>query len=143
MPSNIFANTGTNVSILFLDASKSQESIFLIDGSKLGTPIKDGKNLRTVLSQDEEELLIESFLNRSESPDFAVLVPNALVSENDFSLNAGRYFQSKFHADSVQTSSEVIEEIDLLWRSLEEDFKIAKSFEKKIEQIMRRQKKID
>ena len=35
MPSNIFANTGTNVSILFLDKNKSSE-VIMIDGSKLG-----------------------------------------------------------------------------------------------------------
>lgn len=44
MPSNIFATTGTNVSVLFLDNSKKYEQAILMDASKLGTKIKvDGK----------------------------------------------------------------------------------------------------
>jgi hypothetical protein len=49
MPSNIFATTGTNVSILFLDAT-NQGDIVLIDASNLGTKVKDGKNQKTLLS---------------------------------------------------------------------------------------------
>ncbi len=39
MPSNIFATTGTNVSILFLDKT-NKEKVVLIDASNLGTKIK-------------------------------------------------------------------------------------------------------
>jgi len=57
MPSNIFANTGTNVSVLFIDKGNQANDIILIDASKLGTKIKDGKNQRTVLSHEEENLI--------------------------------------------------------------------------------------
>jgi type I restriction enzyme M protein len=43
MPSNIFATTGTNVSILFLDKANTKD-VVLIDASNLGTKVKDGKN---------------------------------------------------------------------------------------------------
>jgi len=43
MPSNIFATTGTNVSILFLDAANTKGDIVLMDASKLGTTVKEGK----------------------------------------------------------------------------------------------------
>jgi len=46
MPSNIFATTGTNVSILFLDKTNTQGDIVLMDASKLGTTVKEGKNRR-------------------------------------------------------------------------------------------------
>ena len=36
MPSNVFANTGTNVSVLFFDNSKSADKVVLIDASKMG-----------------------------------------------------------------------------------------------------------
>ena len=53
MPSNIFANTGTNVSILFIDKSKKNQTIFLIDATKLGRMIKtDDKNERRFLSKN-------------------------------------------------------------------------------------------
>ena len=44
MPSNIFATTGTNVSILFIDKGNTQGDIVLMDASKLGTTVKEGKN---------------------------------------------------------------------------------------------------
>ena len=46
MPSNIFATTGTNVSILFIDDS-NKNGVVLIDASNLGTKVKDGKNQKT------------------------------------------------------------------------------------------------
>ena len=42
MPSNIFATTGTNVSILFID-KKNKGDVVLIDASNLGTKVKEGK----------------------------------------------------------------------------------------------------
>ena len=36
MPSNVFANTGTNVSVLFFDNSRKTDKVVLIDASKLG-----------------------------------------------------------------------------------------------------------
>src|SRR6185295_15574250 len=53
MPSNIFATTGTNVSILFLDRANTKGDIVLMDASKLGTTTKeDGKNQKTLLSAE-------------------------------------------------------------------------------------------
>lgn len=43
MPSNIFATTGTNVSILFIDKANKGD-VVLIDASNLGKKIKEGKN---------------------------------------------------------------------------------------------------
>ena len=46
MPSNIFATTGTNVSILFIDKG-AHEQVVLVDASALGTKVKEGKNQKT------------------------------------------------------------------------------------------------
>lgn len=54
MPSNIFATAGTNVSILFIDKANKKGEIVLMDASKLGTTIKEGKNQKTLLSEKEE-----------------------------------------------------------------------------------------
>ena len=40
MPSNIFATTGTNVSVIFLDKSNTEGQVVLVDASKLGTKVK-------------------------------------------------------------------------------------------------------
>ena len=63
MPSNIFATTGTNVSILFIDKTNKEDVIF-IDASGLGETIKDGKNQKTLLSPVEEQKIIDTFNNK-------------------------------------------------------------------------------
>jgi len=60
MPSNIFATTGTNVSIIFIDRNAGEQAI-LIDASKLGKTVKEGKNQKTVLSPTEEQMIIDTF----------------------------------------------------------------------------------
>jgi type I restriction enzyme M protein len=55
MPSNIFATTGTNVSILVIDKANTKGDIVLMDASKMGTTVKEGKNQKTLLSPEEEE----------------------------------------------------------------------------------------
>ena len=94
MPSNIFATTGTNVSILFLDKQNTGE-VILIDASKLGTTVKEGKNQKTLLSAAEEDLIIETFSNVEAIEDFSVVVSYAEIKEKNYSLSAGQYFEVK------------------------------------------------
>ena len=70
MPSNIFATTGTNVSILFLDNANKRGNIVLMDASKLGITIKDGKNQKTLLSHTEEEYITSTFNRHEAIEDF-------------------------------------------------------------------------
>ena len=61
MPSNIFANTGTNVSIMFLDSTKEFNEVMLVDATGLGDKIKvDGKNQKTVLQKEEIDRIIST-----------------------------------------------------------------------------------
>ena len=94
MPSNIFATTGTNVSILFLDAA-NKENIILIDASNLGTKVKDGKNQKTLLSTAEEDQIIRVFNHKEIVEDFSVVVTYADITEKNYSLSAGQYFDVK------------------------------------------------
>ena len=54
MPSNVFANTGTNVSVLFFDKSATTDKVILIDASKLGEEYKDANGLKKVRLNDDE-----------------------------------------------------------------------------------------
>ena len=92
MPSNIFATTGTNVSIIFLDNSKENENVYMLDATLLGEKIKDGKNQRTVLSQEETEKIVDYTLNRTIEDKFSVIVDNNEIKEKNYSFNAGQYF---------------------------------------------------
>jgi type I restriction enzyme M protein len=94
MPSNIFATTGTNVSILFLDAANKGD-IVLIDASNLGTKVKDGKNQKTLLSTAEEDQIIRVFNHKEIVEDFSVVVTYADITANNHSLSAGQYFDVK------------------------------------------------
>ncbi|UVM62218.1 class I SAM-dependent DNA methyltransferase [Pseudomonas sp. B21-010] len=94
MPSNIFATTGTNVSILFMDAS-NKDKVVLIDASNLGEKIKDGKNQKTVLSPKEEQRIIDSFNSREAIEDFSVTVSYEEIEAKNYSLSAGQYFDVK------------------------------------------------
>ncbi|EGL55170.1 type I restriction-modification system methyltransferase subunit [Methylophaga aminisulfidivorans MP] len=94
MPSNIFATTGTNVSILFIDASNDGD-VVLVDASNLGEKVKDGKNQKTVLTPDEEKQIIDVFNAKQAVEDFSVAVSYADIVAKNYSLSAGQYFDVK------------------------------------------------
>nr|WP_202127488.1 class I SAM-dependent DNA methyltransferase [Escherichia coli] len=94
MPSNIFATTGTNVSILFIDAS-NKEKVVLIDASNLGAKVKDGKNQKTVLTEEEEQRICEVFNNKWSEEDFSVVVNYDDIAGKNYSFSAGQYFDVK------------------------------------------------
>lgn len=94
MPSNIFATTGTNVSILFIDATNKAD-VVLIDASGLGTKIKDGKNQKTLLSEVEEDRIIDTFNGKQTVEDFSVIVSYDQIASKHYSFSAGQYFDVK------------------------------------------------
>ena len=94
MPSNIFANTGTNVSILFID-KQNNEDVVLIDASNLGEKVKEGKNQKTLLSHTEEEQIISTFNAKEAVDDFSVVVSYDDIKAKNYSLSAGQYFEVK------------------------------------------------
>jgi type I restriction enzyme M protein len=94
MPSNIFATTGTNVSILFMDKN-NKEDVVLIDASNLGETIKEGKNQKTVLTAIEEQQIIDTFNNKNAVDDFSVVVKYDEIKTKNYSLSAGQYFEVK------------------------------------------------
>lgn len=101
MPSNIFATTGTNVSILFLDKANTKGDIVLMDASKLGMTVKDGKNQKTLLSESEEQLIIQTFNNHEAKEDFTVVVSYEQIKEKNYSFSAGQYFDVKIEYTDI------------------------------------------
>lgn len=94
MPSNIFATTGTNVSILFVDDA-NDDGVVLIDASGLGTKVKEGKNQKTVLSPEEERRIVTTFNGKDVVEDFSVVVSYEEITAKNYSLSAGQYFDVK------------------------------------------------
>lgn len=96
MPSNVFANTGTNVSVLFFDKSKTAEKVILIDASKLGEEYKDSNGLKKRRLTDEEiEKIVKTFRNKEVVEDFSVSVTYDEIKAKGYVLSAGQYFDIK------------------------------------------------
>ena len=101
MPSNIFATTGTNVSILFIDNANKKGDIVLMDASKLGTTVKEGKNQKTLLSHEEEQKIINTFNKHEAIEDFTVVVSYEQIKEKNYSFSAGQYFEVKIEYTDI------------------------------------------
>lgn len=130
MPSNIFANTGTNVSILFIDKTNKGD-VVLIDASSLGTTVKEGKNQKTVLSHDEEDQIIITFNNKEAIEDFSVVVSYEDIAAKNYSLSAGQYFEVKIEYTDI-SKREFITKLAGIEESLDGLFSESKKLEKRI-----------
>lgn len=131
MPSNIFATTGTNVSILFLDAANKGD-VVLVDASNLGTTVKDGKNQKTLLSPMEEKQIIETFIAKEGKEDFSVAVSYDEIKAKNYSLSAGQYFEVKIEYIDI-TAEEFTSKMNDFESKLEALFTQSKSLEKEIQ----------
>jgi type I restriction enzyme M protein len=132
MPSNIFATTGTNVSILFLDKANTKGDIVLMDASKLGTTVKDGKNQKTLLSEAEEQLIIETFNKHEAKEDFTVVVSYEQIKEKNYSFSAGQYFEVKIEYTDI-TPTEFETKMNGFKSNLDTLFAESKTLEKEIQ----------
>lgn len=132
MPSNIFATTGTNVSILFLDKENSKGDIVLMDASKLGTTVKEGKNQKTLLSPKEEDYIIETFNNHEAKEDFSVVVSYDDIKAKNYSLSAGQYFEVKIEYTDI-TPKEFEDKMKTFETNLSALFKESKTLEMEIQ----------
>lgn len=130
MPSNIFATTGTNVSILFIDAA-NKEGVVLIDASNLGTKVKDGKNQKTLLSDAEEDRIIATFNGKKAVEDFSVVVNYDTISAKNYSLSAGQYFEVKIEYTKL-TPKQFAAKMQGFTDNLDKLFKESAGLEKKI-----------
>ena len=137
MPSNVFANTGTNVSVVFFDDSRAAHKAILIDASKLGEEYQEGNNKKVRLTQDEINLIVDTFANKKTVEDFSVAVTYDKLIEKNCSLSAGQYFEVKTKYVDV-TAEEFSEKMSAYKTNLSERFQKGHDLEKSImEQIGR------
>lgn len=136
MPSNIFATTGTNVSILFIDKT-NKEDVILIDASSLGEKVKEGKNQKTLLSATDEAQIIDTFNNQCAVDDFSTVVSYKDIQAKNYSLSAGQYFDVKIENVEI-TPEEFSDQMDSHSKSLSDLFDKSKDLESNImTQLMR------
>ena len=101
MPSNVFATTGTNVSVLFLDNSKKSEDVILVDASKLGEDYKENNIQKRRLRTNEIKKIISNFLEKKDEDDFSKVVNYEKIKEKGYSLSAGKYFDIKIQYTDI------------------------------------------
>jgi type I restriction enzyme M protein len=139
MPSNIFATTGTNVSILFIDKANTNGSIVLVDASMLGEQIKEGKNTKTLLSSNEEEKIIQTFKQHEATESFSVITSYEKIKEKGYSLSAGQYFDIKIEYTDI-TPSEFRDRISKFKNEIEafsaESLDLSASIKNNLEQLI-------
>lgn len=133
MPSNIFANTGTNVSIMFLDKSVKNDNVLLVDATNMGEKIKEGKNQKTILSKNEINKIVDTFINNKEEEMFSVHASVEQISDNTYFLPASNYFD--YYNDIKEISIEDFnKENEIFLNTLDEYEKKSKELISKIKE---------
>ena len=131
MPSNVFANTGTNVSVLFFDNAKNHDKVILIDASKLGEDYQDGKNKKRRLREEDIELIINTFNEKKDVEDFSIAVSYEEIKEKKYSLSAGQYFDIKIEYIDM-TPEEFETKMKEYQKELQEYFEEGEKLQKEI-----------
>lgn len=131
MPSNVFATTGTNVSVLFFDNSKKTDKVILIDASKMGEDYQDGKNKKCRLRPFEIDEIVNTFNNKESVDDFSVAVTYDEIKEKKYSLSAGQYFDVKIEYVEL-TQEEFNEKMNTYQNQLQEYFLESNRLQKEI-----------
>lgn len=131
MPSNIFATTGTNVSVLFLDKGNKSDKVVLIDASKLGITVKEDGNQRTKLEFADEQKIINAFHSKESIDDFSVTPTYDEIKEKGCSFSAGQYFDIKMEYVEI-TAEEFSAKMSEHQKSLKALFAESSDLEKEI-----------
>lgn len=130
MPSNVFANTGTNVSVLFFDNARNHDNVVLIDASKLGEDYQEDGLKKKRLTDDEIDLIVNTFINEEAKDEFSVVVSYDKLKER-YSLSAGQYFDVKIEYIDI-TEEGFNKKIEEYTTNLEKLFDEGKTLEDEI-----------
>jgi type I restriction enzyme M protein len=96
MPTNVFATTNTSVSVIFIDKSKEHNNVMFVDASKLGSLVKAKDNTRVVLSDQDQQRIVDAITDNKEVQEFSTFVSTSTITENDCMLKPGLYFKMQY-----------------------------------------------
>ena len=103
----------------------------LLDASKMGKKVKDGKNQRTVLMPNEIKQIEDTFIDQKVVDDFSVQISYEDIQNKNYSLSAGQYFEIKIEYVEL-TEEEFNQKIAGYTSDLQKYFDEEKSIEKEI-----------
>ncbi|AJY60671.1 HsdM family class I SAM-dependent methyltransferase [Lactobacillus helveticus] len=135
MPSNVFANTGTNVSVIFFDKSKQDDQVQLIDASKLGNKVKENGLQRTILSSEDIEKIVDTAVERKDVDEFSITVSLNEIKNKKYSFSAGQYFPVKIEYVEL-TQDDFEEKMQEYQEKLEKLFNEGNELEHNIHKIL-------
>ena len=96
----------------------------------------EGKNQKTVLSPEEEQKIVETFIEKEAVEDFSVTVSYEDIKEKNYSLSAGQYFDIKI--DYVDITAEEFEvKMAAFQNKLSDLFQQSHELEQEIEKQMK------
>lgn len=96
MPQNIFANTNTSVSIIFIDKAKDNSEVILIDASDIGKKIKVNDINKTILNTEDEDKIVGTFLNKVNIAEFSKKVTIQDIKDNEYLIKPGLFFEMEY-----------------------------------------------
>lgn len=137
MPANIFATTGTSVSIIFIDKARTEEdkNIILVDATKIGKKVSLEDGQRTILSIEDEKLIIDTFKGKNVVDDFSALVTKEKIQNRSYSFLAGQYYPTKMVYVPI-SEDEFNENINKLSKEIADLFDEGNLLEKQIRKIL-------
>ena len=115
---------------MFIDKTNTKD-VVLVDASNLGTKVKEGKNQKTVLSEAEEQQIINVFNKKEAKDDLSVVVSYEDIKAKNYSLSAGQYFEVKIEYTDI-SSEEFVSKMNSFKTSLNSLFTESKTLEKEI-----------
>lgn len=135
MPPNVFATTGTNVSVLFFDNSKKSEEVILIDASMMGEEYQEGSNKKKRLRDFEIDKIVATFENKEKIDDFSSVVRYDEIKEKGYSLSAGQYFDIEIEYENM-TNEEFENYMDTFKNNLKECIEKNKKLDKELNDVL-------
>lgn len=136
MPSNVFATTGTNVSVIFLDKTQENDEILLMDASKLGIANSDEGNKRTYLQSEDIEKIVNTFNSKEKVEDFSIVASPQDIENKGYSFSAGQYFEIKIDYTPI-TPQEFESKLKIFAQELDLLFQESNTLEKEIQQCLK------
>ncbi|PRA10413.1 type I restriction-modification system subunit M [Arthrobacter sp. MYb211] len=91
LPSDLFFGTTIGTCIIVLKKSKKTNDVLFIDGS---AEFVRGGN-KNKLSEANQQVLLDTFMNRESSEHFARLVDNSDIAANDYNIAVSSYVEAE------------------------------------------------
>ncbi len=103
LPGKVFANTPTNVSIIFIENDKKNDKVVLIDAADVGSIIKDQNKERLILTEEDQLRITKAFIEEKTVGEFCTTTNYDEIKTRGYSLNPGQYFEIKYDYDDINS----------------------------------------